>query len=124
MSRALVLGGTSATGRHVVQNLLMKNCPVMAIVRSKARLEECVPLTAKTRGPFTIKETPSLDGIPQTETDKILSDVDVVMSSLGHTGTFEGIFGHPRRLVTNAVQIIMTAQEKCEWIVVRPTALT
>jgi len=104
LSSALVLGATGATGRHVVQNLLNNKIAVTAIVRSKERLLECVSLSEETKDLLTIRESPSLDAVSQPETDKILASVDVVISCLGHNLTFQGIWGHPRRLVTDSVQ--------------------
>jgi nucleoside-diphosphate-sugar epimerase len=100
----LVLGGSGRTGRRVLSQLLARNANVRAIVRSAARL------------PAEITGHP---GLQVTEADVLsLSDealqrqvagCQAVVSCLGHTVSFRGVYGSPRDLVAQAVLRIARA---------------
>jgi len=103
----LVLGATGATGRLFVKELLNRDCDVKAIARSGK-----IPgLTPDEEKKLTILEAPVLD-LSQEELDGFMADCDAVASCLGHNMTFKGLFGHPRKLVTEAVRRSCKALEK------------
>lgn len=99
--KTLILGASGATGKHLVDQLINNNNSVRIIVRSTSNIPEFW-LNHKNLEIITaeISET-SLN----TMTD-LLSDCDSVACCLGHTPSFKGIYGKPRRLVTNAVKLV------------------
>lgn len=96
---SLVVGATGATGRLLVEQLLARGHYVRAVVRSPDRLPE------------SLRDDPRVAIIHASVLD--LGDADLahhvdgcaaVASCLGHTMTLKGVFGPPRRLVTDAVR--------------------
>ena len=99
----LVIGATGATGRFVVRELLSRGHNVTAIVRSSARLAELVGDSPQ----LTVVQGSVLD-LTEAELATHLEDCDAVVSCLGHTLDFKGLFGQPRRLVTDSVRRLCT----------------
>lgn len=102
--RVLVVGGTGRTGRRVLGQLLSRGVQVRAIVRSARRLPEGV---AAEHG-LTAVEADLLS----LGDEDLLAQVrgcDAVISCLGHTTSFKGIFGSPRDLVTRATKRLCLA---------------
>ena len=95
----LVVGASGKTGRLLVEQLLSEGERVKVIVRSMARFTEAV----KENDQLMITES-SLLNMTDSELKEQVQDCSAVISCLGHNLTFKGVFGHPRRLVTNAVQ--------------------
>jgi len=95
----LVLGGTGATGRLLVSKLLNDGHDVTVIVRTPSRLPEMI---------INHQHLTIVQGTVLEMTDKELADTlghcDAVVSCLGHTISFRGIFGSPRKLVTGSVR--------------------
>jgi hypothetical protein len=100
----LVVGASGATGRHLVQQLLNNGHNVKAIVRSSKVFIEYV----KSCENLSIIEKSILD-IIDADIKEYLKDCDAVVSCLGHTLSFKGIYGQPRMLVTKAVQLLCDA---------------
>jgi nucleoside-diphosphate-sugar epimerase len=100
----LVVGASGATGRLLVEQLLNRGQQVKAVVRSPDRLPE--PLRDHDRM-FTIY-TSILD-ISDAEMVQHVDGCDAVASCLGHTLSWKGIYGHPRRLVTDATRRLCRA---------------
>jgi len=113
-SSVLVVGATGATGRHVVHQLLQQGRPVKVIVRSEERMmsllqeidESYDDSTKKVSEKdyqtlLTVKEASLLD-LTEQELSEQVQDSMAVVQCLGHTMNFQGLFGHPRRLVTDA----------------------
>lgn len=100
----MVLGASGATGRLLVKLLLEKGVSVKAVVRNAASLK-------------TIKESNShldiveaeIAAMPDQELAVLLAECSSVFSCLGHNLTLKGIYGHPRRLVTDAVAKVFRA---------------
>jgi len=99
LETTIVVGASGATGRLLVEQLLRRGQNVKAIVRSPDKL------------PNAVREHPNLSLIHSSILD--LSDAeiaehvkgcDAIASCLGHNLTFKGIFGRPRRLVTDATR--------------------
>jgi nucleoside-diphosphate-sugar epimerase len=107
----LVVGATGATGRHVVQQLLDQGRQVKAIVRSKDRMMSMLELPRDRSEPLMITETPLLD-LSDEDLYEHVKDAEAVVVCLGHTLSFTGVFGHPRRLVRDSVQRLSTAMIK------------
>ncbi|PLA73796.1 NAD-dependent epimerase [Hydrogenovibrio sp. SC-1] len=99
MSKVLVLGASGSTGRLAVQKLLQKGASVVAMVRNKKSLENI----DSSHSNLQIIEAEILK-ISESDLAKYLTDCDGVLSCLGHNLTFKGIYGHPRRLVTDAIK--------------------
>ncbi len=103
---AFVAGATGATGRLLVRELLDRGLAVKALVRSVERLPEDLRDHARLK----IICRPILD-LSQAELTEHLQGCQAVTSCLGHTLSFNGIFGRPRRLVTDAVRRLCAAIE-------------
>ena len=105
MTKICLIGANGATGRLVLDQLLNKpDCTVIAIVRRAESLAE------------TIHESERVhiisDSIAEVEPEKLASyiqDCDVIISCLGHNLSFKGIWGKPRRLVTQTVKNLVLA---------------
>lgn len=98
MKRTLVFGASGATGKLLVADLLKRNTEVTAIVRTSSSLK-------KTFGnpPNYHEVSASVTEMSDNELAPILKDCDVVLSCLGHSLNFQGIFGEPQRLVTDTI---------------------
>jgi Trk K+ transport system NAD-binding subunit len=103
----LVVGASGATGRQLVNQLLEKNQKVKVIVRSPEKLPE----KWKNNENLSIIQASVLD-IGEIEMAKHLADCDAVASCLGHNITWKGIYGEPRKLVTDAVINLCAAIKK------------
>lgn len=102
--RVLVVGASGATGSKLVEQLLLKKHKVKVIVRSP----EKVPESWKTNTDLQIIAASILD-LSDTEMQTIVSDCHAVASCLGHNLTFKGIYGQPRKLVTDATRRLCNA---------------
>jgi uncharacterized protein YbjT (DUF2867 family) len=100
----LVLGGTGRTGRRVVTQLLARGAHVRAIVRSAARL----PAEAAEHPGLSVTEAELL-ALSDEELQRQLAGCQAVVCCLGHTISFQGVFGAPRDLVAQAVLRIARA---------------
>ncbi|MCB0707359.1 MAG: SDR family oxidoreductase [Saprospiraceae bacterium] len=100
----LIAGATGATGKHVVRQLLEQGHQVKAIVRSPEKL----PADIRNHKDLQIIQAGILD-ISMAELAKQLNGCDAVVSCLGHNLTFKGIYGKPRRLVTDATRRLCEA---------------
>uniref|UniRef100_A0A7S3L3P7 NAD(P)-binding domain-containing protein n=1 Tax=Amphora coffeiformis TaxID=265554 RepID=A0A7S3L3P7_9STRA len=102
----LVVGATGATGKHVVAQLLQSDAKptVKVIVRSAEKMRQSLSeINVSEISRLVIMEAALLD-LSDEEMRQQTSDVDVVISCLGHTMNWKGIYGHPRQLVTDAVR--------------------
>lgn len=102
--RALILGATGATGRHVVQNLLDSGLDVSCIVRSKERLHQVVKPSSK----LSITETLSFSNLSDQQVSDAVNSVDVIVCCLGHNISFHGIYRDSPRMVTDTVRRFTT----------------
>ncbi|WP_029935694.1 NAD(P)-dependent oxidoreductase [Thiomicrospira pelophila] len=100
----LVVGASGATGRLLVENLLNHGVAVKAVVRSAERLPESVlsnPL-------LTVIEGSVLD-FNDTQLADLVNGCSAIASCLGHNLTFRGMYGAPRKLVTDSVKRLCEA---------------
>ncbi|WP_425495318.1 NAD(P)-dependent oxidoreductase [Pandoraea captiosa] len=95
---ALVVGASGATGRRLVHELLGRGWRVRAIVRSPAGLET---LAADPR--LTLMQGSVLDLSDEVLATQV-DGCEALASCLGHNPTFRGIYGEPRRLVTETTR--------------------
>ncbi len=100
----LVVGASGATGHLLVKQLLDRGHDVRVIVRSPDRFSELLPKQDH------LKVTgASLLDLSDTEISQHVNGCDAVASCLGHKPSFKGIYGHPRRLVTEATKRLCNA---------------
>lgn len=100
----LLLGATGATGSLVLTQLLAKNRQIKIIVRDINRLPSQIienELVEVIQG--------DLLGFSDTELQQYLLGCTAVVSCLGHNLTLKGIYGYPRRLVTESAERIVEA---------------
>lgn len=102
----LVVGASGATGRLLVEQLCNRGQNVRVIVRSPDRLPE----TLTDRDRVTTIYASILE-LSDAEMSEHVSGCAAVASCLGHNISLKGIFGHPRRLVTDATRRLCNAIE-------------
>ncbi|MFP4547129.1 MAG: NAD(P)-dependent oxidoreductase [Fidelibacterota bacterium] len=102
--KTLVLGATGATGKQLIRQLLAMKQDVKVIIRSPEKLPE----DWHNHPDLTIIKA-GISDINIDEMADYLRNCDVVASCLGHNLNFKGLFGKPRRLVTDAVWLICQA---------------
>jgi nucleoside-diphosphate-sugar epimerase len=100
----LIVGATGATGRLLTEELLNRGQLVKVIVRSPDKL----PTAVKNHDNLTVIQASVLD-LSDAELAKHTKGCDAVVSCLGHNMTFKGMYGHPRKLVTDATRRISEA---------------
>ena len=100
----LVVGASGATGRLLVEQLLNRGQNVKVIVRSLDKLPEVV----KNHDNLSVIHASVLD-LSDAEMAQHVSGCDAVASCLGHNMSLKGMFGHPRRLVTDATRRLCSA---------------
>lgn len=102
----LVVGASGATGRLVVGQLLDQDKSVKIIVRSTQTLPQRIIQHPK----LMITEASLLD-MTDRELQQQVRGCEAIVSCLGHNLSFKGIFGRPRRLVTDSVTRLCQAIE-------------
>ena len=100
----LIVGATGATGRLLVQQLLNRGHHVNVIARSAASLPDAIQHHER----LSVIQA-SLLALTDTELAAHVQKMDAVASCLGHNLTFKGVFGQPRRLVTDATRRLCLA---------------
>ncbi|WP_297691173.1 NAD(P)-dependent oxidoreductase [uncultured Eudoraea sp.] len=103
----LVVGATGATGKHLVEQLLNFEQKVKVIVRSPEKL----PDSWKTNNQLSIIQA-SISDITEDEMAEYIQDCNAVASCLGHNMNWKGLYGKPRKLVTDAVILLCNAIKK------------
>ena len=100
----LVVGASGATGRILVDQLLKRGQHVRIIVRSTNNLADNVASYEN----LSVTHASLLD-LNDIELAQHVSGCDTIASCLGHNLNFKGIFGSPRRLVTDATRRLCSA---------------
>lgn len=100
----LIVGASGATGRLLVAQLLERGQFVKVIVRSSGAL----PLALRRHEHLTVIQASILD-LPAAALAQHVQGCRAVVSCLGHTMNWAGIFGHPRHLVTDATRRLCAA---------------
>ena len=101
---ALVVGASGATGRLLVRQLLQRGLNVRVVVRSA----DALPEDLRNHPNLSVNHASVLD-LSDSEMTRLVEGCDAVASCLGHNMTFRGLFGHPRRLVTDATRRLCEA---------------
>jgi hypothetical protein len=102
--KVLVVGATGATGKHLVNQLLHKKNKVKIVVRSRNNLPEAWELDSNLE-----IYTAAILELSEKELMSLSADCDAIVSCLGHNVSFKGIYGNPRRLVTDATKQLCKA---------------
>jgi len=100
----LVAGASGATGRLLVEQLLDLGHDVRAIVRSPERFSKIM----KESEHLTVIGATLLD-LSDEEMARHVSGCGAVVSCLGHNLTLKGVYGQPRRLVTDSTRRLCKA---------------
>ena len=100
----LVAGASGATGRLLVQQLLKQSHKVKVIVRSPEKLPE----SWKSNDRLQIIEASILE-ISDDEMSEHVFGCHAIVSCLGHNMSLKGIYGQPRKLVTDATRKLCNA---------------
>lgn len=100
----LIVGASGATGHLLVEELLNRGQSVKVIVRSPDKF----PAALKNHGNLSMIHASVLD-LSDAELVMHVEGCDAVASCLGHNLSFKGLFGHPRRLVTDATRRLCDA---------------
>ena len=100
----LIVGATGATGRLLVEQLLNRGHNVKVIVRSAAKLPQAI----RNHENLSVVQASLLD-LSDAELAQHVSGCDAVASCLGHNMTLKGLFGRPRKLVTDAARRLCDA---------------
>jgi len=100
----LVIGASGATGKHLVEQLLNMGQKVKVIVRPTGN----IPETWKNNNNLSIIKA-SISEISVSEMTDYLNDCQSAASCLGHNISLKGVFGKPRKLVSDAVILLCNA---------------
>ncbi len=100
----LLLGATGATGRLLVAQLLERGHRVKLIVRSPDKL----PKIVSSHENLELISASVLE-VSDSKLIHHVEECDAVASCLGHNLTLKGVFGQPRRLVTDATRRLCLA---------------
>lgn len=100
----LVAGASGATGRLVVEQLLISGVNVRVIVRSPEKFKTLL----KEHAQLSVIRASILD-LSDSEMAQHVDGCDAVVSCLGHNLSLKGIYGQPRRLVTDATRRLCDA---------------
>lgn len=102
--KILVVGASGATGKLLVDKLLEVGHKVEIVIRDSAT----IPESWKDGDKMSIIRANIAD-ISVEEMTAHLADCQAVACCLGHSLTLKGVFGKPRKLVTDAVRLLCTA---------------
>ncbi len=100
----LVVGASGATGRLLLEQLLNRDQRVRIIVRS----ENSLPENIKNHKNLSVIQASILDR-SDSEMTQHVKGCEAVASCLGHNLSFKGMYGKPRKLVTDATRRLCTA---------------
>ena len=100
----LVLGASGATGRQLVEQLLNRGQKVKVIVRSPEKLPE----SWKNNDNLLIISASILE-LSDSQMSELINGCHAIASCLGHNMNLKGIYGQPRKLVTDATQRLCNA---------------
>jgi nucleoside-diphosphate-sugar epimerase len=107
LATILVVGATGMTVQPLIEQLLGKTYKVRVVVRSPSKLTPKILENPN----ITVIEAPILE-LTDEELAEHVKDCDAVVSCLGHTLDFKGMFGDPKKLCTEAARRLCNAIEK------------
>jgi hypothetical protein len=99
-----IAGSTGATGKKLTSELLERGHRVVTVVRTKNSLPE----ELRKHPNMSVTEASLLD-LTDTRLQELVKGCDAIVSTLGHNISFKGMYGHPRRLVTDAARRLCEA---------------
>ena len=102
--KILIVGATGKTGLRLVTQLLAEGHSVTVIVRTAEKL----PQNIRNHENLSITISTILD-MNYEDVIQHVENRDAIVSCLGHTVDFRGLFGHPRRLVSDSVHRLCQA---------------
>ncbi|MCH2055446.1 MAG: SDR family oxidoreductase [Thalassotalea sp.] len=102
--KAIVFGASGKTGRLLVEQLLEAGISVTALARSDTWLTE--DLENNSQFTLVIKDVSVMS---QTEFVNLIREHSLVYCTLGHNISVKGIWGEPRKLVSNSINNICDA---------------
>ena len=102
--KLLIVGATGATGNRLTRQLLDDGHVVTVIVRTTGKL----PSVVRNHENISIINSTILD-MNYADVVQHVENCDAIVSCLGHTLNFRGMFGHPRRLVTDSIHRLCQA---------------
>ncbi|SHM30364.1 NADH(P)-binding [Cyclobacterium lianum] len=102
--KTVVLGASGATGKHLVSQLLHSGQNVKVIVRPGAKIPDV----------WSEDENINIIRAEISKTDEsslatLVRNCHAVACCLGHNLTWKGIYGKPRKLVSQAIQLLCKA---------------
>lgn len=100
----LVVGASGATGRLLVNELLSRGQRVRVLVRSLEKLPE----TVREHNLLSVVHA-NIHDLSDDEITQLVKGCTAVVSCLGHNLTLKGIYGSPRKLVTEATRRLCEA---------------
>ncbi len=100
----LIVGASGATGMNLVEQLLSRGQNVKIVVRSIEKLPE----SWKNNKQLQIISASILE-LSDKEMMELASDCHSIASCLGHNMNWKGIYGRPRKLVTDATHRLCDA---------------
>lgn len=100
----LIVGASGATGRLLVEQLLNRGELVKIIVRAESNLPE----TVKNHKNLSVIQATLLE-LSDAELAQHVKGCSAVASCLGHNMSLKGLYGHPRKLVTDATRRLCQA---------------
>lgn len=100
----LIAGASGATGRLLTEELLDRGEFVKVIVRSPEKL----PAAIRNHENLEVIHASILD-LSDAEMAQHVKGCDAAASCLGHNLNLKGLYGHPRKLVTDAVRRLCEA---------------
>ena len=102
----LVAGASGKTGRLLVEQLLALGHTVRVIVRASHRF----PKAVLDHPNITVVEASILD-LSDEQMAELVKGCDAVVSCLGRVVSFQGIFGEPKKLCSDATRRLCNAIE-------------
>ncbi|SHE69149.1 NAD(P)-dependent oxidoreductase [Pedobacter caeni] len=100
--KILIVGASGATGKLLVAQLLSAGHRLKIIVRTTSN----VPEAWSSNEYISLIRVNHITEISAHEMEVYLKDCEAVASCLGHNPNFKGIYGKPKKLVTDMVQLI------------------
>lgn len=105
--KILVLGASGATGGHLVEQLLLENQSIKIIVRPSANIPHSWIYDQRIN---VIKA--DISAMTSDEAVHHIKDCRAIVSCLGHNMSLKGIYGKPRKLVSDTIKLFCDAIRK------------
>ncbi|WP_340153189.1 NAD(P)H-binding protein [uncultured Marivirga sp.] len=102
--KTLILGASGATGKLLVEQLLLAEQNIKVVIRPTAQ----IPTFWQNHANLEIISA-EISKMKTVLMKEIVSDCNSVAVCLGHNLNFKGLFGKPRRLVTDAVRLLTSS---------------